>query len=67
MQRVCDDHEQVVITRKNAESVVMMSLEDFNSWLETIYLLRNPANAARLRESMAQIERGDFAKRDLLK
>lgn len=52
MNRVCDHHEPVIITRQKSPSVVMMSLEDYNSIMETAYLLRSPANAARLRESL---------------
>lgn len=43
MNRVCDHHEAVIITRQKSPSVVMMSLDDFNSLMETAYLLRSPA------------------------
>lgn len=66
MEQVCDDHEPTIITRKNARSVVMMSLEDYNAIQETAYLLRSPANAARLRASIQQYERGKYHRRDLL-
>lgn len=52
MAQVCDHHEPVIITRQKAPSVVMMSLEDYFSIMETAYLLRSPANAQRLRESL---------------
>ncbi len=42
MDRVCADHGPVIITRSNAQSVVMMSLEDFNALEKTAYLLRSP-------------------------
>ena len=48
MDRVCNDHEALIITRTGGQSVVMLSLEDFKSLEETAYLLRSPANAARL-------------------
>ena len=48
MDRVCDDHEPVVITRQKQRSVVIMSLEDFQALEETAYLLKSPANARRL-------------------
>jgi len=54
METVCDNHSPIIITRKSARAVVMMSLEDFNAIEETAYLLRNPANANRLRESIKQ-------------
>ncbi len=52
MDRVCEDHAPVIITRNRDQAVVMMSLEDFESLEETAYLLRAPANAKRLLESM---------------
>ena len=52
MNRVCDHHEPVIITRQKSPSVVLMSLEDYNAIMETAYLLRSPANAARLREAL---------------
>ena len=58
MEHVCDDHEPVIITRKSARPVVMLSLEDFNAIQETGYLLKSPVNAARLRESIKQYEKG---------
>jgi antitoxin YefM len=48
MDRVCNDHEALIITRKGRQSVVMLSLEDFKALKETAYLLRTPANAKRL-------------------
>lgn len=66
MEQVCNDHAPVIITRKNANSVVMMSLEDYNAIEETAYLLRSPANAARLRESIKQAEEGKVSAHDLI-
>lgn len=66
MEKVCDDHSPIIITRKNARAVVMMSLEDFNAIEETAYLLRNPANAERLRESIKQAEKGEIFHQDLI-
>ncbi len=63
MERVCDDHEPIIITRQNSRSVVMMSLEDYNAIEETAYLLRSPANAENLRESIKQYEEGKFKHR----
>ena len=48
MDRVCNDHEPLIITRNGEQSVVMLSLEDFQALEETAYLLRNPTNARRL-------------------
>ena len=58
MDAVCENHTPIVITRQKAEPVVMMSLADFNSIQETAYLLGNPANAERLRASVADAEAG---------
>ena len=66
MERVCDEHEPIIITRANAAPVVMMSLEDFNSLQETDYLLRNLANAENLRASIKQYEEGKYQPRDII-
>jgi antitoxin YefM len=58
MDRVCQDHNPVIITRSRKEAVVMMSLEDYSSGEETAYLMRSPANALRLLESIVEIEKG---------
>lgn len=55
MAQVCDHHEPVIITRQKSPSVVMMSLEDYSSLMETAYLLRSPANAQRLREALSAV------------
>lgn len=65
MQKVCEDHDPVIITRRNESSVVMMSLEDFQAFEETAYLLRSPKNARRLLESIAQLESGSGTEREL--
>ena len=56
MDRVVDDRAPVVITRQKAESVVMVSLADWNAMEETLHLLSSPANAARLRQSVQQLD-----------
>ena len=66
MEKVCDDHAPVVITRKNNRSVVMMSLEDYHAMEETAYLLRSPRNARRLLGSIAELESGAGTERDLI-
>lgn len=65
MDRVCDDHEPIIITRNGRQAVVMMSLDDFKSLEETAYLLRSPKNARRLLESIATLETGKGLKRRL--
>ena len=58
MEKVCDDHEPIIITRKSEGAVVMLSLEDYESLEETSYLLRSPKNLKRLVESITQLEQG---------
>ncbi len=65
MDRVCDDHSPIIITRKNQRSVVMISLEDYEALEETAYLLRTPRNARRLLESIAELEAGGGSEREL--
>ena len=65
MERVCDDHVPVIITRRNERSVVMMSLEDYEAMEETAYLLRSPKNARRLLESIAELQSGGGKERIL--
>jgi antitoxin YefM len=65
MDRVCDDHEPLIITRSRQQSVVMMSLEDFKALEETAYLLRAPRNAKRLLEAISSLEGGDGKERRL--
>ncbi|MBM5459044.1 type II toxin-antitoxin system prevent-host-death family antitoxin [Pseudomonas sp. P66] len=65
MDDVCRDHEPTVITRQRGEHVVLMSLEDFNSMNETMYLLGTATNASRLRESIAQHKAGEAFSKDI--
>lgn len=67
MDSVCDDHSPIIITRKNKRSVVMLSLEDYNSLSETAYLLRSPKNAVRLFEAISELDGGDGVERKLIK
>ena len=61
MERVCNDHSPVIITRKSETPVVMVSLEDYQAMQETAYLLRSPANARHLLESITELEAGIFS------
>ncbi|MDV6348822.1 type II toxin-antitoxin system prevent-host-death family antitoxin [Nitrosomonas sp. Is35] len=61
MERVCNDHAPVIITRKKGASVVLISLEDYQALEETLYLLSSPANARRLLDSIAELEAGKGA------
>ena len=64
---VNEDHAPILITRQKGSAAVLMSLEDFESWQETAYLLRSPAMARRLRRAVGQIEQGQAKRRQLLK
>jgi len=66
MAHVCNDHAPVIITRKSEQPVVMISLEDYNAMQETTYLLRSPANARDLLESIAELEVGKGFEKKLL-
>ena len=66
MENVCDNHEAIIITRKSERSVVMISLEDYESLQETTYLLRSPKNVRRLLESVVELEQDGGTERDLL-
>ena len=63
---VVEDADYTIITRRDAEDAVIMSLEYFNSLLETVYLLKSPANAAHLERSIAQFKQGKVVDRDLV-
>ncbi|MER7768600.1 type II toxin-antitoxin system prevent-host-death family antitoxin [Kitasatospora sp. NPDC096140] len=57
IKKVNDDHAPVRITSKSGDAV-LMSAEDYDSWQETIHLLRSPANAQRLMEAVARDRAG---------
>jgi antitoxin YefM len=65
MDRVCADHSPVIITRNRDQSVVMLSLEDYESLEETAYLMRSPANAKRLLEGIMALESGQGLVREV--
>lgn len=65
MENVCKDHAPIIITRKTTNSVVIMSLEDYEALEETAYLLRSPKNTRRLIESVVQLESGQGTEREL--
>ncbi|WP_410537925.1 type II toxin-antitoxin system Phd/YefM family antitoxin [Streptomyces sp. KL2] len=65
IEQVNNDRAPVHITSRNGNAV-LVSEEDFASWQETIYLLRSPANARRLAESIAEAEEGRVTPRELI-
>jgi antitoxin YefM len=66
LDRVVADSDVTIITRRDADDVVMMSLSTWNSWKETEYLLASPANARRLREAIAELDAGKGVARELI-
>lgn len=66
LDRVSDDCDSTVITRRDHEDVVLMAKSEYDSLMETIYLLRSPANAKHLTEAISRVEAGEFSEHDLL-
>ena len=58
LDQVSDDADYTIITRRDSEDAVVMSLETFNSYMETFYLLKSPANAVQLSKSIGQYRAG---------
>ncbi len=65
MDRVQENHEPAIVTRKKDSHMVLMSLEDYNSIEETAYLLSNPVMTARLRKSIAEVNEGKVIHKSL--
>ena len=66
MDRVNDNHKPVMVTRQNGKPAVLMSLEDFNAYKETAYLMSSPKNAQRLNEAIDEIEAGNTVQHGLI-
>jgi len=66
LSSVTDDHEEVVVTRSGHPSVVIVSLDDYQSLQETAYLLRSPRNAQLLLSSIDRLENGGGTAQDLI-
>ena len=66
IDRVVDDADVAVISRRDSPDAVVMSLETFNSWMETVHLLKTPANAAHLDKSIQQLRKGKTRMRALI-
>lgn len=65
MKKVCEDHSPVTITKKRDTAVVMISLEDYNAMQETAYLLKSPANASRLLNSLDAVKKNKLIKKSI--
>jgi antitoxin YefM len=66
IDQVIDDADYTVIARRDAPDAVVMSLDTFNSLMETVYLLKSPANAAHLARSIEQNRQGKLTRKALL-
>jgi antitoxin YefM len=65
MDKVCQDRSPVIITRNRNQSVVMLSLDDYEQMEETAHLLRSPANARRLLSATASLQKGKGRQRKI--
>ena len=66
LNQVIDDADYTVITRRDAPDAVVMSLDTFNSLMETVHLLKSPANAAHLAKSIEQHRQGQTVQKPLI-
>jgi antitoxin YefM len=66
VRRILDNVEPTVVVTESGESVVILSLSEYNAWQETLYLLSTPANAEHLRRSIAEHKAGYTTKRELI-
>ena len=65
-EQVIADAEPMIVVMEGDHRIVLLPLDEYNSWKETLYLLSNPANADRLRRSIAEAEAGKAQERELL-
>lgn len=66
LDKVNDDHKPVLITRQNGQPAVVMSLEDFQAYEATAYLMASPKNAERLNQAIAEVDAGKAVQRKLI-
>ena len=65
LDNVVNDADYTIITRRDSEDAVVMSMDHFNSLMETVHLLKSPANAAHLAKSIEQFNSGQVIEREL--
>ena len=65
MDKVTDDYETMIVTRKDNKNVVMLSEESYNNLMENVHVMGDKANYDWLMESKAQLERGNVTVRNL--
>jgi antitoxin YefM len=66
IERVLSDAEPTIISTDKGEHIVLLSLDEFNSWKETLYLLSSPANAAHLTKSLDEAQAGKVQEKELI-
>lgn len=66
MDKVNQDHKPLLVTRQNAKPVVVMSLDDFQSYEETAYLMASPKNAERLNQAITEIAQGKAKQHEII-
>ena len=64
--KVVANAEPTIITTDTGQQIVLLPLDEFNAWQETAYLLSDPANAAHLRQSIAEAQQGKIVERELI-
>lgn len=65
LDQVNNDHKPVLITRRNGKPAVVLSLEDFQAYEETAYLMASPKNAARLNQAITEVKSGEIIQKGL--
>lgn len=65
LMQVLDDAEPTIVVLESGQQVVVVPLDDYTAWQETRYLLANPANAAHLRQSIAEVQAGSVTEQKL--
>jgi antitoxin YefM len=63
--RINYNHEVMIVKRNQTQSVILIDANDYNSLIETLYLLQNPANAERLRKGIEQHRQGQYQEIDV--
>ena len=66
LDTVEENHETLIIKRGSGKGAVLISLEEYNSIMETLYLLSSKANARNLFESIEQMQNGQIVQKDLI-
>jgi antitoxin YefM len=66
IERVIADAEPTVLRSDNGNQIVLISLDESNSWKESVYLLTSPANAAHLRKSLDEARAGKIEEKELI-